>query len=99
MRALYVVSWLPLQIAAITASSTAFADPRVECQTPCRIITLNADEEKALLGQNMVFDTAVQGRAIDLGGVVTYFRTKITAAPMGDVKILDKPKEDPAKKK
>lgn len=66
--------------------SAALADPRTQCPSPapCKVLVINAEEEKALLGSNMVLDTAVQGRQLDLFGVVLYFRSKIAAAPAGD---------------
>lgn len=81
--------------------SPALADARTDCpnQKPCKIIMLNEEEEKALLGQNMVLDTAMQGRAIDLGGVVTYFRNKLSTAPMGDVPALSGSKDETPKEK
>lgn len=75
-------------------STAAFADPRVACpQGPCKVITLNEAEEKALTGERMVFDTAVAGRQLDLMGVISYFRTKVATAPQGD---MPKPVEPPA---
>lgn len=64
----------------------AAADPRTDCPSPapCKVITLSPEEEQALTGQKMVFDTAVAGRQIDLFGVVAYFREKIGRAPAGD---------------
>lgn len=83
----------PLNIVAIAIIlgalmwSFAYADPRTDCPTPapCKVVVLTAEEERALTGPNMVFDTAVQGRQIDMFGITTYLRQKITAAPAGDV--------------
>lgn len=85
----------------IAASSPLHADPRTDCQTkdPCRVITLTPDEEKALTGQNMIFDTAVAGRQIDMSGFVIYFRNKISTAPMGDVPALSGSKDETPKEK
>lgn len=73
-------------ISLLMAIAVARADPRTQCPTPapCKVIVLNAEEEKVLTGQNMVLDTAVQGRQIDLFGVVSYLRNKIASAPAGD---------------
>jgi hypothetical protein len=67
--------------------AAAAADPRTDCPSPqpCKVITLTAEEEQALFGPKMVFDTAVAGRQIDLFGVASYFRSKVAAAPAGDV--------------
>lgn len=78
---------LVLAIVACMGVTCAHADPRTDCPsaTSCKILTLTADEERALVGQNMVFDTASQGRTLDLLGAVLYFRNKIATAPAGDV--------------
>lgn len=67
--------------------TAAYADPRTDCPTPapCKVLTLTADEEKVLLGQNMIFDTAVAGRQLDLFGAAAYMRQKIATAPAGDM--------------
>lgn len=59
--------------------------PPPVCQTasPCKIVILSAEEEQALLGPNMILDTAQQGRPLDLSGAVTYFRDKLRQAPRG----------------
>ena len=91
-----------VKIVAITAGitgallwSSAYADPRTDCPTPapCKVITLTQEEEKALVGPNMVFDTAVQGRQLDMFGIITYLRQKLAAAPAGDA-----PRAEPAQK-
>lgn len=53
---------------------------------PCKILTLNAQEEKFLMNPNGVLDTAAQARSIDLGQFVVYFKQKIATAPAGEVK-------------
>lgn len=75
-------------------ATPAFADPRTDCPspTPCKVITLNADEEKALMGERMVFDTAVAARQIDMFPIASYFKNKLLAAPAGDA---PKPPQDP----
>lgn len=75
----------------LATSSAAWA---VECPTPgepCKIVILSPQEEKALTGQNGIFDTAAQGRAIELGAVAVYFKQKILAAPAGEVRSPAKP--------
>jgi hypothetical protein len=85
---------LPLLILA----TSALADPRTQCPTPqqqCRVLTLTADEEKVLVMQNGILDTAAQGRNIDLGAAATYLRQKIIAAPVGDMPKSDVPLPTP----
>lgn len=85
---------------ALIFATPACADPRTECApSPCKILKITPDEEKALIGQNMILDTAVQGRQIDLVGLVTYFRNKIAAAPMGDVPALSGSRDETPKEK
>lgn len=64
----------------------AKADPRTDCPSPapCKVITLSAEEEQALTGPKMLFDTAVQGRQLDMMGIASYFRQKLSIAPAGD---------------
>lgn len=70
------------------ALSYAIADPRLQCQSPgpCKVLLLNAEEEKVLTTQNGILDTAQQGRSLDLGALVNYFKQKIATAPAGDEK-------------
>lgn len=81
----FVIFFLPTAVLAFM-SSPSHADPRTDCPDakPCKVITLTPDEEKALFGEKMVFETAVQARAIDLTGVAVYFRNKVSSAPAGD---------------
>lgn len=53
---------------------------------PCKILTLNAQEERALLTPNGVLDTAAQARNLDLGQFVVYLKQRIATAPAGEVK-------------
>lgn len=68
------------------ALSYAIADTRLQCQSPgpCKVLILNAEEEKVLTTQNGILDTAQQGRSLDLGALVNYFKQKIATAPAGD---------------
>lgn len=83
---------LPLLLIAATP---ALADPRTECPdtTTCKVIVLNAQEEKILLGERGILITAAQARALDLGSLATYFEQKILKAPAGDAKEVPKPAE------
>lgn len=49
-----------------------------------------------LTATNGVLDTAAQGRQIDLGGFVVYFKSKIATSPMGEVKPAEKPTVGPS---
>jgi hypothetical protein len=65
-----------------------------ECPTPgekCKVIFLTEQEEKMLMGQNGILDTAAQARALDLGQFAVYLKTRINGAPQGDVKEIEKP--------
>jgi hypothetical protein len=66
--------------------------PKFPCPTtePCKILTLTPQEEKLLIGQNGILDTAAQGRQIDLGGFAVYFKSKIATATAGETKPPEK---------
>ena len=106
---------LTLTFAALALAWTAFwcvligianADElKIPCPTPgepCRIVFLSPQEERLLTGQNGILDTAAQGRQIDLGGFAVYFKSKIAAAPAGEMQKApeaakpDKPVDKPA---
>lgn len=79
---------LPLTLLATAAFAQTPAPPAQPPGTcapnvSCKVITLDQQELQALTGQNMVLDTAEQGRPLDLGNVVKYFRNKFTTAPDG----------------
>lgn len=67
----------------------------------CRVIVLNPQEEQALLQPNGVLDTAEQGRPLDNGPMVRYFRQKIINSGFVETNVTNKstePKaEEPAK--
>ena len=78
------------------AVTRAFA---AECPDPgvkCKVLYLTEQEEKILMGQNGILDTAAQARALELGQFSVYLKTRIGSAPQGDVKAVEKPGE-PAK--
>lgn len=58
--------------------------PVVTCpdNKPCKIIAVTSEEESALAGPNMIFDTAYMGRPLDLGNAVAYFRKKLAETPI-----------------
>lgn len=85
-----IALFLPATMLPIPSQAT-------DCPTPgepCKVITLTAQEEKALIGQNGIFDTAAQGRSLELGGIAVYFKQKILTAPAGEVKPTEKPADD-----
>src|SRR5262245_61303674 len=63
----------------------AKAEPCPSGTQSCKVLTLTPDEEQALTGARGILDTAKQGRPLDLGGAVEYFRTKIDKAPAGTI--------------
>jgi hypothetical protein len=96
------VLWILLCITIVHAQDAA----KITCPVPgetCKVVFLNAQEEKILTGPNGILDTAAQGRAIDLGGFAVYFKQKIGSAPSGEVKPMpaspasDKPVDNPKK--
>lgn len=89
--------YLLLSLALLPTVAFAEPDARVACPVACKVIILTPEEEKVLTGQNGILDTAAAARALDLGQLVSYFRTKIANAPAGDTpKAQDKPPVDPA---
>jgi hypothetical protein len=49
----------------------------------CKVLVLTPNEIEALTGKNMVLQTADQARHLDLGQIVQYFFTRLSAAPDG----------------
>jgi hypothetical protein len=69
------------------ASPGAVSKP--QCPDPgvkCKILFLSEAEEHMLMGQNGILDTAAQARSLDLGQFAVYLKTRIAAAPAGEVK-------------
>jgi hypothetical protein len=90
---------IPLIAATAAAAWTAFfcftiaranADElKPQCPDPgvkCKILFLSEAEEHMLMGQNGILDTAAQARSLDLGQFAVYLKTRIAAAPVGEVK-------------
>ena len=75
-------------IPLLLLSTAVFADDRTTCPdpTPCKVITLTAQEEKVLLDERGIFATAAQARQLDLAAIATYFQQKLAKAPAGDPK-------------
>ena len=76
---------------------SAFAQeppPHAVCPTAgesCKILLLSPQEEKMLMTQNGILDTAAQGRALDLGQISVYLKTRIASAPAGEIKPVSPP--------
>jgi hypothetical protein len=60
----------------------------------CKILILTPEEEQALVGDRMIFQTASQARFLDVDPIVKYFLGKIAAAPSG--KVVPEPAPAPA---
>jgi len=85
----------PLCFLALATAWTAFCifaisyASATECPVPgesCKVLVLSLQEERLLTGQNGVLDTAAQARALDLGQFSVYLKTRIAAAPAGEMK-------------
>jgi hypothetical protein len=64
----------------------------VECPNPgekCKVLFLSEQEERMLMGQNGILDTAAQARSLDLGQFAVYLKTRIGSAPAGEVKPIE----------
>jgi hypothetical protein len=75
--------WMVLCITVVRADEL----PKYPCpdNQPCKVLTLTPQEEKLLIGQNGILDTAAQGRALELGQFSVYLKTRIATAPAGEV--------------
>jgi len=81
-----VIAWVMIALVVRSHAET--------CPTPgekCKVIFLSEQEEKMLMGQNGILDTAAQARALDLGQFVVYLKTRINGAVQGEVKEIEKP--------
>lgn len=70
----------------------------VQCPDPgvkCKVLFLNPQEEQMLMIQNGILDTAAQGRSLDLGQFSVYLKTRIGAAPQGEIKPMPAPPGPP----
>ena len=74
-------------VAVVTACSARSEEaPSYPCPSgapSCKVITITPTEEQALVHERGILTTAKQGRPLDLGDAVDYFREKIKAAPAG----------------
>jgi hypothetical protein len=74
--------------AIVAANAAECPDPGVKC----KVLFLNEQEERMLMGQNGILDTAAQARSLDLGQFAVYLKTRIGSAPAGEVKPVEQPK-------
>lgn len=93
------INW-PIALAVATGfawiifcSTMVHADelPKIPCPTPgqpCKVLLLTPQEENLLMQTNGVLDTAAQARALELGQFSVYLKTRIAAAPQGEVQKL-----------
>jgi hypothetical protein len=85
-----------MRLAAIALLASCVTAEAIECPVPgqpCKWISLNPQEEAIILQERGILATAAEGRKVDLGEVSLYFRKKIEAAPQGEVKPVEQPKE------
>ena len=79
------------------ARADDFADRfsgKIQCPDPgvkCKVLFLTEQEERMLMGQNGILDTAAQARALDLGQFAVYLKTRIGSAAQGEVKSIPSP--------
>lgn len=84
-----------LHASDVAAGTPEWKDNKVRCPTaePCKIVILSAGEEKLLMQQNGILDTAAQARSLDLGQFAVYLKTRIANSPAGEpLKAAEAPK-------
>jgi hypothetical protein len=84
-----VVAFAVVWILTLMIAARAEDAPKIQCPEPnqkCKILFLSEQEEHMLMGQNGILDTAAQARSLDLGQFSVYFKTRIAAAPAGEIK-------------
>lgn len=59
----------------------------------CKVLIITPDMEQALVGQNMILDTAEWANRMGLAGAVQFFKRAIETAPAGEVKKPDAEKK------
>ena len=76
------VIWALIIFGAVKAFAAECPDPGVKC----KVLYLNEQEERMLMGQNGILDTAAQARSLDLGQFAVYLKTRIGSASQGEVR-------------
>ena len=84
-----IAGWIAL-IVFLTACMALVASSAQATDCPqgiprCKVLVLTPDMEQALVGQNMILDTAEWGNRAGLSGAVVFFRKAIIEAPAGTV--------------
>lgn len=59
----------------------------------CKVLVVTPDMEQALVGQNMILDSAEWSNRMGLAGAVQFFKKAIADAPAGEVKKPEEPKK------
>lgn len=79
---LSAIFWIMLCMNVVHAQDAA----KIPCPTPepCKILVLSQQEEKILMQQNGILDTAAQARSLDLGQFAVYLKTRIANSPAGE---------------
>ena len=83
---LSAIIWVVAFLWAINAWAD---DLHVQCPDPgvkCKVLFLTEQEQQMLMTQNGILDTAAQGRALDLGQISVYLKTRIASAPSGQIR-------------
>ena len=75
---------------AVVIAKSAECPPGVQ---RCKVITLTPEEEQVLMQPGGIFEIAERGATVQLSAPVKYFREKIIAAPAGEVKKAEPPKQ------
>ncbi len=95
--ALWRYRYLIALIIAITVFTVLSSRvPAAECPQGvprCKVLVVTPDMEQALVGPNMILDTAEYGNRMGLSGAVQFFKKAIADAPAGDVKKPEEPKK------
>ena len=91
-----ILVWSALITAVRAAEPPSQSSGAPSCPNPgekCKIIYLSEQEERMLMTQNGILDTAAQARALDLGQFAVYLKTRIGSASQGEVKPVEQPKK------
>ena len=84
-----ILVWSALITAVRAAEPPSQSSSAPSCPNPgekCKVLYLSEQEERMLMIQNGILDTAAQARALDLGQFAVYLKTRIGSAPAGEMK-------------
>lgn len=103
VRAVFAGATVLLVFSFATARLVRSEELPVKCPPPqpgvapgCKVLFLSPAEEQLLMADRGILQTAEQGRPLDLGAAINYFRRKILTAPSGQQEAS--PPADPEKK-